>query len=61
MTEYRFIVRIMRVLTVANFAKEAGEELYVATPVTKAMTVPAMEAAVKHAFVCTLGKGAKKS
>ena len=52
----RLIVRVMRVLTTANFVQEAGEESYVASPATKAMTVPAMEAAVKHTSVCTVQK-----
>lgn len=49
----------MRVLTTANFVKEAGEESYVASPATNAMTTPAMEAAVKHTSVCTLQKSSK--
>ena len=55
----RLVVRMMRVLTTADSIQEAGEESYVASPATKAMTVPAMEAAVKHTSVCTVQNGSK--
>ena len=41
------LVRIMRVITAIEFAAEAGPQSYVATPLTKAMTKPALEAAAK--------------
>ena len=37
----------MRVLTAIGFAAEAGEQSYVATPLTKAVTIPPLEAALK--------------
>ena len=44
-------VRIMRVLTAIGFAAEAGVQSYVATPLTKAITKPSLEAAVKIWYV----------
>ncbi len=41
------LVRIMRVITAIEFAAEAGPQSYVATPLTKAMIKPALEAAAK--------------
>lgn len=41
------IVRIMRVITAIEFAAEAGSQSYLATPLTKAITKPALEAAAK--------------
>ena len=41
------LVRIMRVITAIEFAAEAGSQSYVATPLTKAIIKPALEAAVK--------------
>ncbi|KAI4157988.1 MAG: hypothetical protein LQ342_007848 [Letrouitia transgressa] len=43
-----FIVRIMRVITALNYAAEAGERSYIATPLTNAITLPALEACVVH-------------
>ena len=36
----------MRVLTAVGFAAEAGKGEYIATPLTKAMTLPSLEASV---------------
>ena len=41
------LVRIMRVITAIGFAAEAGPQSYLATPLTKAITKPALEAAAK--------------
>ena len=41
------LVRIMRVITAIGFAAEAGPQSYLATPLTKAMIKPALEAAAK--------------
>ena len=41
------LVRIMRVITAIGFAAEAGPQTYIATPLTKAITKPALEAATK--------------
>lgn len=41
----------MRVLTAIGFAAEAGVQSYVATRLTKAMTKPYLEAAVKIWYV----------
>ena len=38
----------MRVLTVLGYATEAGKHAYIATPLTTAATVPALEACVVH-------------
>lgn len=40
-------VRIMRVISAIGFAAEAHEQSYVSTPLTKAITIPSLEAAVK--------------
>lgn len=45
---HRIIVRIMRVITALNYAAEAGERSYIATPLTNAITLPALEACVVH-------------
>lgn len=41
------LVRIMRVITAIEFAAEAGPQSYLATPLTRAMMRPALEAAAK--------------
>ena len=41
------LVRIMRVITAIGFAAEAGPQSYLATPLTKSITKPALEAAAK--------------
>ncbi|KAA6411723.1 MAG: hypothetical protein FRX48_05004 [Lasallia pustulata] len=45
--ELLLIVRIMRVISAIGFAAEAHEQSYVSTPLTKAITIPSLEAAVK--------------
>ena len=40
-------VRIMRVISAIEFAAEIGPQIYVATPLTKAIVKPAVEAAAK--------------
>ena len=40
-------VRIMRIITAIGFAAEAGPQSYLATPLMKAITKPALEAAAK--------------
>ncbi|KAK0506947.1 hypothetical protein JMJ35_010647 [Cladonia borealis] len=45
--ETLLIIRIMRVITAIGFAGEAGQQSYVATPLTKAIIKPALEAAAK--------------
>ncbi|KAL9610615.1 MAG: hypothetical protein Q9167_004689 [Letrouitia subvulpina] len=45
---YHTTVRIMRVITAINYAAEAGERSYIATPLTNAITIPALEACVVH-------------
>lgn len=44
---FAILVRIMRVITAIEFATEAGPQSYVATPLTKAMIKPTLEAAAK--------------
>ena len=39
-------VRIMRVLTAMKFAAEAGEESYVATPISRVVAAPIPEAGI---------------
>lgn len=48
--EELFIVRIMRILTGLKFVGEAGPESYIATPITKAMTIPPIDNAVKSTY-----------
>ena len=43
-------VRIMRVLNSIGYIREIDEEKYAPTPITKAMTAPPLEAAVKHKY-----------
>jgi hypothetical protein len=38
----------MRMVTALNYAEEAGERTYVSTPLTKAITLPALEACMIH-------------
>ena len=40
----------MRVLVTSRFVTEAGEELYAANGITKAMTMPPIQAAATHTF-----------
>jgi len=42
------VVRIMRVVTAAGYAKESGEREYVATRMSKAMVVQHIEAFAVH-------------
>jgi hypothetical protein len=46
----RYLVRIMRVITSIRYAQEAGERLYTSTPLTVAITVPALEACMIHRY-----------
>ena len=39
---------MMRILTAAGYAAESGEESYTSTPLTKAVTAPAIEACIIH-------------
>lgn len=41
----------MRILTGLKFVGEAGPESYIATPITKAMTIPPIDNAVKSTSV----------
>lgn len=41
------IVRIMRVVSAIGFAVELDEETYMATPLTRAITNPALEGGMK--------------
>ncbi|TVY78546.1 O-methyltransferase lepI [Lachnellula suecica] len=45
--EELLVVRLMRVLCSIGFAAEAGEQSYVATDLTRAITKPSLEAALK--------------
>lgn len=54
-----FIVRIMRVLSIMGFVKELAEQQWTATPITVAMTRPAIEGSHKHLWDMTLGTAAK--
>lgn len=44
----------MRVLAASRYVGEAGVESYIATPLTQAMTMPPMEAAVRFTSVTPL-------
>ncbi|MCJ1401979.1 hypothetical protein MMC11_005196 [Xylographa trunciseda] len=48
--ELLLVVRIMRVISAIGFAKEAGVQSYVATPLTTAISTPALEAAMKICY-----------
>lgn len=41
----------MRILAASNYVAEAGEESYIATPITRTMTAPPIEAAVRSVSV----------
>ncbi len=41
------VVRIMRVISLLGFAVELDEQGYMATPLTRAFTIPALEAGMK--------------
>ena len=47
LTDSLLTVRIMRVISAIGFAAEVNEQSYVSTPLTKAITIPSLEAAVK--------------
>lgn len=49
----------MRVLSLISFVEEVGEQKWAATPVTKAMTTPAIEGSHKHLWDMTFGTAAK--
>ena len=44
------LVRIMRVITAAGYAKESGEREYIATRMSHAMVVPHIEAFAAHVY-----------
>ncbi|MCJ1347010.1 hypothetical protein MMC31_005230 [Peltigera leucophlebia] len=49
-TELLLIVRIMRVISSIGFAAELDEQTYMATPLTKAITNPALEGGMKLCY-----------
>ncbi|MCJ1321078.1 hypothetical protein MMC15_006420 [Xylographa vitiligo] len=45
--ELLLVIRVMRVISTTGFAKEVGMQSYIATPLTVAITTPALEGAMK--------------
>ncbi|TVY78372.1 O-methyltransferase asqD [Lachnellula suecica] len=57
--EKLLIIRIMRVLSLIGFVDEVAEQQWIATPITIAMTQPAIEGSHKHLWDMTFGTAAK--
>lgn len=49
-------VRIMRVISSIGFAVEIDEQIYMANPLTKAITNPALEGGIKVWWVLQMSK-----